>query len=96
MISLVLVIRLWRGNEHLVIKCALTFVTVIPFVGPVFYGFYWGTSEIKPQKVFLQNRGSRGEYTDTWISINPILKKFLKENEEPEEDLEQPKDQKNS
>ena len=79
--SLVLVISLWRSSEYVVLKVLLTALTFIPFLGIVFYGFYWCISQIAPQEKLLQNRGARGDYTHTWISTSPLLRKILKEKE---------------
>ena len=93
-ISLVLVVRVWRASEYLIVKYVLTLITFVPFIGPVFYWFYWGMSEIKPQAESLQNRGARGTYTDTWNSIAPIIKRNRKEKAELEAEVGKQKDQK--
>jgi len=64
----------------------MTPVTLIPFVGPVFYGFYWGTSELEPQSSLLKNTGPRGEYTHAFISLRPLLKRIIKDRRSKAED----------
>lgn len=84
-VSLLLVKRIWRTDDNIIVKMVLTLVALIPFVGPVFYGFYWGTSELEPQSSLLKDSGPRGEYTHAWISLRPLLKKIVKERRKKEE-----------
>ena len=82
LLSLFLVVRLWKGNEYLPIKIGLTLITFIPFIGPVFYAFYIGFSETEPQSKLLQNNLPRGDYTQGWITMLPLLKSIVKGKKE--------------
>ena len=93
-ISLILIVHLWCTNEYLAIKIVLSLITFVPFIGPVFYCFYFGMSGVKSQARHLQNRGARGEYTDTWNSMAPMLKSFRKEKVESEVEEEKRKKEK--
>ena len=78
-VSLLLIIRLWKKEDHIAIKVVLALVTLTPFVGPLFYAFYAGVSGAESQSPLLQNRKGRGAYTHSWLSMRPLLNNIVKE-----------------
>lgn len=74
-VSLVLLVRLWRKKDYLFFKLANSFILLIPVMGPLLYLFWMEAPEA--QKGYLQNRGPRGEYTDRWLLIEPLLRRRL-------------------
>ena len=74
-ISLILIVRMWLRGGSVFTTLVVTVFTLVPFVGPVFYLFCTDTTP--PQPVELQNRGPRGEYMHTWITMKPLFKEFL-------------------
>lgn len=76
-VSLFLLTKVWRSSEHLAFKIAISFVTVIPIVGPVFYLFV--ANNTPPQDRCLQNKGPRGEYAHRWLSVKPLYQNIIDE-----------------
>lgn len=79
-VSLWLVVNLWRSNDSVFFKVFITPLALIPVLGPFFYLFT--TDRTPPQRRCLQNRGARGQYTHTWIGMSPLYKKILKKKQE--------------
>lgn len=76
-ISLLLLIKLWRSNDLIIFKVVISALALVPVFGPIFYLFT--TDRTPPQDQCLQDRGARGQYTHTRISMIPLYKKILKE-----------------
>ena len=70
-VSLMLLSRLWiKSKASSSRKLLLSFICLIPVVGPFFYLFC--VSEVSSQKEYLKNRGGFGAYTQTWLSVRDI------------------------
>jgi hypothetical protein len=78
-ISLLLLIFLWRGHETVPVKLLLSVVLLIPVAGPIFYLFATVMSSAPAQAKCLKNRGPRGEYTHSWITMKPIYEEIVRE-----------------
>lgn len=70
-LSLILIIKLWRGNEHITFKIIGTVIGLIPLLGFFLLLFIFSPP---PQPRHLQNRGPRGSYSDRFNTIKRILK----------------------
>ncbi|MCG8611968.1 MAG: hypothetical protein MI864_15695 [Pseudomonadales bacterium] len=77
-ISLFLLVKIWRSDEHLLIKFAVSSVTVIPVMGPVFYMFV--SNRTPPQHVCLQDNGPRGSYLRRHLIMSKLYKRIAKED----------------
>ncbi|MCX4030517.1 barstar family protein [Endozoicomonas sp. SM1973] len=78
LISIVLIVQIWKNEEYLAFKLLISAITLIPFIGPVLYFFV--SDKTPPQEISLQNRGARGEYTHNFISLKPVLDRFKKKD----------------
>lgn len=78
LVSLFLLWKLWMSQEYLFLKILISFIVVVPFIGPFFYAFITDTT--KPQDVSLmnENKGTYGSYTQEWITMRPFLKSLIK------------------
>jgi len=70
-LSLILIIKLWRSNENKIFKIMGTLLGLIPFLGFFLLLFIFSP---QPQPRHLQNRGPRGSYTDNFNAMKSILK----------------------
>lgn len=78
-ISLTLLIFLWRGQQTTLSKVLLSVLVLIPIAGPILYLFGTVMSSTPAQDERFMNHGPRGEYFHSWITMEPIFKKFIEE-----------------
>jgi hypothetical protein len=83
-LSIYLLTRLWRGADIVSLKILASLVVLVPFLGPFMYLF--ASDETRPQPASLQNRGSRGQYTQRAISLRPIWKRTINAKQREHED----------
>ncbi len=83
LIALYLLLRLWKSNEHVLLKFMGSLMLLLPCIGPLFFVFVFGMPD--PQSVENQNRGPRGDYTHSWISMRNIWKQIYRENDSKKE-----------
>lgn len=70
-LSLILIVKLWRSNEHITLKIIGTVTGIIPFLGLFLLLFMFSP---QPQPEHLQNRGPRGSYKDSFNAMKSVLK----------------------
>ena len=69
--------KVWKAESSKAYKLVLTVITLIPFVGPVFYFFINDIPSI--QSLDKQDNMPRGGYTQKWDLERDELKKKIKE-----------------
>jgi len=70
-VSLVLIVRLWKVEEYLLFKILIAGITLIPFVGPLFYFFVTGRAPVQPEIQQNRSRGYTGQYKTNWETRKP-------------------------
>lgn len=76
-ISLLLMLKLWRSRENTIFKIFLSIVLLIPVIGPSLYLF--STDNTPVQSEYLKNDLGHGYYTQRWVTMRDLWKKFLEE-----------------
>ena len=81
-LSLCILYKIWKGRDPLILKFLLSFVTLIPFLGPIFY--LVGADSTPRTKNQLNAGGrlfGRGRYTEWWGNEKPRMEQKIKELE---------------
>ncbi len=73
LISVILIFRIIRSAESTVFKTVVSLVTLLPIIGPVFYGVCMLDHQLTKG---LENLGNRGHYTHDWIAARDNLKEI--------------------
>lgn len=78
LISSVLLWRLWRSSEYIVLKLIISLVTLVPYLGPLFYFFV--TDRTPPKNPEDEVHG-KGDYTIAWINKRERMLREMKEKQ---------------
>lgn len=74
LVAFMLIRRLWRSDDNLVLKILLTVVALVPVLGPLLA--LWIVSFPDEAPASIQNQGPRGNYYREWSRVigerNPI------------------------
>lgn len=76
LIGLVIMNRLIRSDRSVADKALGSVLLLTPILGPLLYLFF--VSPPPANNPQLQARGPRGEYTNKWLVIGPVLSNALK------------------
>lgn len=74
-ISAILIFKIIRSAESPAFKIAISLMTILPIIGPIFYGI---CTIDYPLTKGLENRGNRGHYTHDWIGAKADLDEINK------------------
>lgn len=81
-VSLYLLYKIWKGKDPLILKLLLSFVTLTPFLGPI---FYLVGADSTPRTQNQLNAGGRlfgrGRYTEWWSNEKPRMEQKIKKLE---------------
>jgi hypothetical protein len=78
--SLWLMIKVVKSERTRLDKFGAFLLLSVPVVGPLLFWFVY--NDLPPQHPYLQNRGARGDFTQSWIAARPVLEKILKERQD--------------
>ena len=67
LVALVLILRIWRSREFLVLKVLVSVIALIPFFGPLLVLWIGGFPNEAPEA--MQNQGPRGDYYRKWSPV---------------------------
>lgn len=87
-ISVILIFRMIRSVESAAFKTVVSLLTLLPIIGPVFYGICMLDH---PLTKGLENRGNRGHFTHDWIGAKADLDEINKTLTEISENKERNK-----
>lgn len=77
--GLILLVRLFRSERSIFEKFAGGVLLLVPVFGPFLYQFV--IEPPPPQNPRLRANGARGDYTQRWIVLKPVLERGLKGRE---------------
>jgi len=67
LVAFMLIVRIWRSHEILILKVLLSGVALIPVLGPLLALWIVAFPNEAPETI--QNRGPRGNYYRDWSSV---------------------------